>query len=297
MSTLGSQVRTNSGSLAYQIGTRNASTLLRLRDGETQILAGLISSQDRSASARVPGVGDLPVLGRLFSNQRDDGQRTELVLAITPRIVRNLRRPDANETELWVGTELMPRLRAIEGRLTALSAAAEQNAAAAERPARAERGSAGSAVPPVATPGSGLGGSADTPALSWKVPSEVKVGETFVATLSLNTPTALRGAPVQIAFSKDQLTVVDVEEGDLFKQGGATTSFSRAIDAAAGRMQVGVLRNQATGASGQGTLLTLRLKAIAPGMAELTVLGAQSLGLDAAAPSLSLPPPVKIQVK
>jgi len=297
VSTLGSQVRTNSGSLAYQIGTRNASTLLRLRDGETQILAGLISSQDRSASARVPGVGDLPVLGRLFSNQRDDGQRTELVLAITPRIVRNLRRPDANETELWVGTELMPRLRAIEGRLTALSAAAEQNAAAAERPARAERGSAGSAVPPVATPGSGLGGSADTPALSWKVPSEVKVGETFVATLSLNTPTALRGAPVQIAFSKDQLTVVDVEEGDLFKQGGATTSFSRAIDAAAGRMQVGVLRNQATGASGQGTLLTLRLKAIAPGMAELTVLGAQSLGLDAAAPSLSLPPPVKIQVK
>lgn len=288
VSTLGSQVRTTSGSLAYQIGTRNASTTLRLRDGETQILAGLISSQDRSASSRVPGIGDLPLLGRLFSNHRDDGQRTELVLAITPRIVRNLRRPDANETELWVGTEMLPRMRAIEGRMTALS-----------QPVGKGDATGAQAAPTTVAPPALLGAPvpAAAPGLKWVVPSEVKVGDTFVATLSLSSPAALRGAPVQLAFTKDTLTVVDVEEGDFFKQGGATTSFSRAIDAAAGRVQAGALRNQATGAMGQGSVLTLRLKATAAGTAELSVLGAQPLGLDAAVPALALPPAIKILVK
>lgn len=111
VSSLGSQVRSSTGTIAYQIGTRNATTTLRLRDGETQLLAGLISREDRSASNRLPGVGDLPVLGRLFSSDRDESNRKELVLAITPRILRNLRRPEANETELFIGTEAAPRLR------------------------------------------------------------------------------------------------------------------------------------------------------------------------------------------
>jgi general secretion pathway protein D len=108
-------VRTGSGSLAYQIGTRNAATTLRLRDGETQLLAGLISNDERSSSSRVPGLGDLPLAGRLFSAQRDESQRTELVLAITPRVLRNVRRPDASETELWIGTEAAPRARPVGG--------------------------------------------------------------------------------------------------------------------------------------------------------------------------------------
>ena len=111
VSSLGTAVKTNSGTLAYQIGTRNAQTMLRLRDGETQLLAGLVSREDRSNASRVPGLGDLPVLGRLFSSQSDTGSRTELVLAITPRILRNIRRPSAEEAELWVGTDALPRIR------------------------------------------------------------------------------------------------------------------------------------------------------------------------------------------
>lgn len=68
VSSLGTAIKTSSGSIAYQIGTRNANTLLRLRDGETQLLAGLISRDERSTASRVPGLGDLPVLGRLFSS-------------------------------------------------------------------------------------------------------------------------------------------------------------------------------------------------------------------------------------
>src|SRR5690606_16536310 len=84
-----------STTLAYQIGTRNAATNLRLRDGETQVLAGLISDDDRRIADRVPGVGSLPVVGRLFSHTVDSLNRSEIVLLITPRLVRTLARPEA----------------------------------------------------------------------------------------------------------------------------------------------------------------------------------------------------------
>ena len=94
-----------SNTLTYQIGTRNASTSLRLRDGETQILAGLISDEDRRSASRVPGVGDFPIVGRLFSATRDATTKTEIVLLITPRLVRTLTRPDAGAMEFAAGTE------------------------------------------------------------------------------------------------------------------------------------------------------------------------------------------------
>ncbi|MFP3549641.1 secretin N-terminal domain-containing protein [Paraburkholderia sp. SIMBA_049] len=92
--------------LAYQIGTRNASTSLRLRDGETQILGGLISDQDRTTADKVPGLGQLPVLGRLFSNHNGDHVKTEIVLQITPHIVRPQIAADADTQEVWSGTDV-----------------------------------------------------------------------------------------------------------------------------------------------------------------------------------------------
>jgi general secretion pathway protein D len=93
------------GSLTYQIGTRKTSTVLRLRDGETQILAGLINDEDRRSATRVPGLGDFPVLGRLFSSTSDTITKTEIVLLITPRLMRTIVRPDARTTEFAAGTE------------------------------------------------------------------------------------------------------------------------------------------------------------------------------------------------
>ncbi len=99
------EIRSSSGTLTYQIGTRNAGTTLRLKDGETQVLAGLISDEDRSTASRVPGLGDLPLVGRLFSSQRDERSKTEIVLLITPRVLRS----DATRlpalTEFRGGTE------------------------------------------------------------------------------------------------------------------------------------------------------------------------------------------------
>ncbi len=93
------------GTLVYQIGTRKTSTVLRLKDGETQVLAGLINDEDRRNASRVPGLGEFPVLGRLFSSTSDTVTKTEIVLLITPRLMRTIVRPDARTTEFAAGTE------------------------------------------------------------------------------------------------------------------------------------------------------------------------------------------------
>jgi general secretion pathway protein D len=105
VSNIVDQVKTKTGTLAYQIGTRNASTVLRLKDGENQVLAGLISDAERNTANKVPGLGDLPLLGRLFGTRSEDGQKTELMLSITPRLVRGMTRPPLASTEFDSGTE------------------------------------------------------------------------------------------------------------------------------------------------------------------------------------------------
>jgi general secretion pathway protein D len=96
---------TGLSSLAYQIGTRSASTSLRLKDGESQILGGLISDSDRSTADKVPGLGQLPLLGHLFSNHNGDHGKTEIVLQITPHIIRPQLTADADTQEVWSGTD------------------------------------------------------------------------------------------------------------------------------------------------------------------------------------------------
>lgn len=94
----------------YDVGTRNTTTVLTIRDGETQVLAGLIRDDERDASSRLPGLSDIPLLGRLFSSQRKEQDKTEIILAITPQVITNLSRPSAELTEYAAGTESGARL-------------------------------------------------------------------------------------------------------------------------------------------------------------------------------------------
>ena len=96
------------GTVSYRLGTRNAATTLRLKDGETQVLAGLINSEDRKSAAKIPYLGDVPLLGRLFRSDSDSGNKTEIVLTITPHIVRNLSRPDTVAAQFPSGTDISP---------------------------------------------------------------------------------------------------------------------------------------------------------------------------------------------
>jgi general secretion pathway protein D len=99
------EIKSTAGTLTYQLGTRTASTSLRLKDGETQVLAGLISDEDRKTINQIPGLGELPVVGRLFGSHSDTTTKTEIVLLITPHIIRNIARPDVRFEEFASGTE------------------------------------------------------------------------------------------------------------------------------------------------------------------------------------------------
>lgn len=286
VSSLVREVLSKSGSLSYQIGTRNATTVLRLKDGETQILAGLISDEDRRSANKVPGLGEIPIAGRLFGSQKDDTQRSEILLSITPRIVRAIRRPDLLEAEFESGTESSIGVQSL--RLTNFPSQpteATGSTATAATNANSLAAVPGALVPlPVAPlvnnkqvaavtpPGSNVAGlAADVlPAgsvnLSWQAPAQVKVGEQFTASLRVNSQAALRGLSLLVGFDPQSLQVVSVQEGDYFKQGGAQTTFNQRVDAAQGKVFVAVIRQNAAGSeagiNGNGAAVNVVFKAL-----------------------------------
>ncbi|CAD5373515.1 STN domain-containing protein [Rubrivivax sp. A210] len=108
VSTLIGKVAGPQGAVGYQVGTREASTSLRLRDGETQILAGLIRDEDGKTIAGLPGASSLPLLGHLFGLHSDSRAKTEIVLLITPRVVRSLVPPEVAYGNAPGGSEASP---------------------------------------------------------------------------------------------------------------------------------------------------------------------------------------------
>jgi len=105
VSSLGEAITLSNNSKVYNIGTRNATTMLRLKHGETQILAGLIQDSERKNADKLPGLGEIPILGRLFSRHIDEKNKTEIVLAITPKVISNVTLPEATFSEYWSGTD------------------------------------------------------------------------------------------------------------------------------------------------------------------------------------------------
>lgn len=88
----------------YSIGTRNTSTFMLLKDGETAMIGGLIREEERNNTAKVPGLGSIPVLGRLFQTKDDSVGRTDVLLTITPKIVRRWDSPPKQLQSFYSGT-------------------------------------------------------------------------------------------------------------------------------------------------------------------------------------------------
>jgi general secretion pathway protein D len=78
-------------------GNREITTTIRLKDGETSMLAGLIRDDERTELSGTPGLSDLPLIGRLFAVHRRESTQTDIVLTLTPHIVRVL---DVSESDL-----------------------------------------------------------------------------------------------------------------------------------------------------------------------------------------------------
>lgn len=84
--------------------TRTITSTIRLKDGETNFLAGLIQSNKIRSATKTPILGDIPLIGRLFTDEHNERSRTDLVLTMTPHIIRIPDITDEDLAPMWVGT-------------------------------------------------------------------------------------------------------------------------------------------------------------------------------------------------
>src|SRR5206468_4595403 len=86
-------------------GNREINTTIRLRDGETNMLAGLIRDDERHSLDGVPGLSDIPLLGRLFARNQKTTTQTDIILTLTPHIIRVLDLTEADLRPFRVGRD------------------------------------------------------------------------------------------------------------------------------------------------------------------------------------------------
>lgn len=257
-----------SGTVAFQIGTRTATTVLRLKDGETQVLAGLINDEDRKSAAKVPGLGDIPLLGRLFSSHKNDSRKTEIILSITPRIVRNMRRPDADVMQFWSGTDSTLRSLPLGLQPVGMVKASSSGTLAQPVPRQARPPSRYPAPQiQAAAPAETAPATAEGPlVISWQGATQARVGEQFQLVVQAQAGARVTRIPMQIGFDAAALEVVEVKEGDFLKQGNAQTTFTSNINQPNGQIDVESAQLGDGGASGRGNLalITFRVTAARP---------------------------------
>jgi general secretion pathway protein D len=257
---------TRNGTIPVQVDTRNAATSLRLKDGETQVLAGLMRNDHDVSGNRIPGLGDIPGLGRLFGSNKDSIGKSELVLSITPRIVRNMPYMNPTDMEFPSGTEATLRLRPdralrMSSSLALKVPAAAESGSAASGDGAAETVAAAAQASPAVTPDQDSSPAAAV-ALSWAAAPALKAGEEADVVLHASAAQPLNSMTLQLAYDPALLKVVGATEGDLMNRDGAVSSFAPRIDDASGRMFVALARSAAGGVSGEGTLLRLRVLAL-----------------------------------
>jgi general secretion pathway protein D len=271
--------------------TRKVETRLRLREGESTLLAGLLSDEERAGAAGFPGLIKIPVIRQLFAANTGSVQQTDVVMLLTPRIVRTHELTPDDMAPLFIGTQQNiglsspPPLIAVgepAGAPAAAPAAVAQAPAAAPAPA-------GLPPAPVAAPVPGVGviqPGAQAPAAAALPPRQVS-GEIIVSPPSsdfrvgggpYNVPISISGASqisnvaVTVTYNPAVLRMRAVAEGSFMRAGGVNATFTQSPDSNAGRVDIAIVRpGDMTGVAGTGLLAALMFDTIAPGPANLTV--------------------------
>lgn len=270
------------------IGTRNLDTVLNLKDGETTIIGGLIQDIKSKNSSKVSFLGDIPIIGPLLSSHDDSNDKTELILAITPRIIKAIVVPDNEVISFWSGKDDDPSVEKpyssfIQEPEFAAPLPSLPQPAAATPPAPAPT----TPVPPVpapvkpqadqATPPSGQA-TVPKPAepqpvaaepmlkspgqLEVEAPAEAKVGESFKISITVTEAKNLHAAPMVMAVDPAVTDFVAAELGGFLKQDGKSVQFTPSFDNKTGLLNIILARpTEAGGVNGDGSLVVLTFKA------------------------------------
>ncbi|GFE58752.1 cohesin domain-containing protein [Geobacter sp. AOG1] len=275
------------------IGTRNLDTVLNLKDGETSIIGGLIQDTKSTSKKKISILGDIPILGSLLGSTDNTNDKTELVLAITPRLVRGVTLPDADVSSFWSGREDEPvaakLYSSFQDSETDVPQAGAVLPAGAQMPGGAAAPSLpGKAMSPVPAPTAAQKMPVTPPTapvptpeppqrimLNLLAPPTVKVSDQFRVEIKVSDARNLYNAPFTLVYDPLFLDFVGIEEGPFLKSDGKPTLFKTSLDANGGQVAVTLGRvGDVPGVTGSGTIVTALFKAKNQGPASLGFINA-----------------------
>jgi general secretion pathway protein D len=263
------------------LGTREISTTIRLEDGETSMLAGLIQRNDQRAISGLPGVAEIPLLRRLFSNTQDTNTTTDVVMLLTPHIVRMPNITERDLKPLWVGTTDRPMVEGFDNPFGPSPSPSESQAApkpAAEGEKPKQGGDNGN---------QDQGANENARLLVSPTNINVKPGDPVVLNLVLLGGKDLKSLHANVNFPADALQFQGADEGTFFQMGGAPTTFT-APQSGPGLLSLDAGRADSGGSSGAGLVARLKFTASKPGEARINIGGLTATSVSGGA--VSLPP-------
>jgi general secretion pathway protein D len=281
------------------IGQRRLEHEIRLKEGEVNLLGGILEDVDIKSMSGYPGLSNVPILKYLFSEHHTEKHQNEIVFVLTPHIIRG---PDVSEDNLKplnVGTGSTIELQGIEPAAqakvmrptgnpstalpTPAPAATQQTSPpatpVAERQAAVKTASPSTLAAAVQSQGPVSPTASQPPLvpgpalLSLNPPQlTTTVGQTFAVDVVVSNAQNLASAPILLQYDPTKLQVMNVSNGGFLGQGEQVVALTQHDDPTTGTVRITVIRPPATGgASGQGTLLTLTFMAKSDGQAVLSI--------------------------
>jgi general secretion pathway protein D len=241
---------------------------IRLKEGEVSILAGLIQRTESKSLNGWPGLAKLPLLHYLFSDERKDIQEDEVLIVLTPRIVRVPEWTKANLRPLYSGSEANVQVK----RESELHAPAQQPAVPkpSEPPAQQPQ------ISQNAGPGAPVPGSA-APAAAAKIRFEpqslsLKVGQTATIGVVVENVTDLFSIPLLVQYNPAVISVEEVRHGGFLSGGTQEIAIVHQAFKDKGQSIISATRGPNTqGVSGSGTLIGIVVKGLAAGSSNLSI--------------------------
>jgi len=272
------------------IGQRKVEHEIRLKDGEVNLLGGILENQQTKSLSGIPGLAQIPILKYLFSQTTAENRENEIVFAIIPHIIRGADINEMNQRAIDIGTSSTIELRHVN---RAAPAPAASTPAAPPAPGQAPNqaptnptpGNQAPANPAPANPASPAPSAASGASFMFD-PATITAtkGGTFVVNLLLSGAQNVYSVPVQLNYDPARMQLVNVSNGGFLSQDGQAVALVHREDETSGTLQITATRPPgAGGVSGQGAVVTMTFQAKSDGQTPLTITrgGARDPGMQA----------------
>jgi len=244
---------------------------IRLKEGEVSILGGLIQRTDSKTLEGWPGLAKLPLLGYLFSHNKTDHQEDEVLIVLTPRIVRMPEWTKANLRPLYSGSETNVQVKR-ENEIHAPAPPPVQ-----QPPANQNTGTPNAAPVPAATPTAAAPATGKAPGAAAKLRFEppslsLKAGQTATIGVVIENVNDLFSIPLLLQYNPAVISVEEVRHGGFLSGGTQEIAIVHQPFKDKGQSIISATRGPNTpGVSGSGTLIGIVIKGLAPGSSNLSI--------------------------